>query len=176
MPTPEDTPALESPKTTPVPGSPPSDSTEPHEASTIDVRPAEADAEANAEASIDYTPFGTSSQPNRPGWTTVTIDADDHVVEGPAPELWLQNPAATGPAGSTARIDELNILLEGSRRNRRYAAALKRLPELAGYYISFAAAMKKELPVLTASALHRDYLPPEPRNYQEALRHPFRDS
>lgn len=81
LPTPEDTPAPESSKpsqsTTAVPNSFTSDSTEPHEASTIDVRPAEAEPEADEGESTaaDYTLFGTTSQPNRLVWITVTINS-----------------------------------------------------------------------------------------------------
>lgn len=167
---PKDRTQLPTPEATPIPDSSSSSSgSEPDEASTINERP--------AEYASDFTPFGITTQPNRPGWSTVTIDADNQVVQGQAPELW-QDPAITGPAGSTTQIDKSNILPERSRR-RHYAAALQLLPELSGYYSAFAAGMSKSkslsLPLPPASALHRDQLPPEPQNYHEALRHLFKD-
>ena len=171
---PQDTTQLPTPEATPIPeniSNTVSDNLEPDEAPTIVVRPAET---LENSASSDYTPFGITSHPNRPAWTTITIDADNQVVQGQAPNSWLQDQNILGPAGSTTEIDELNILPERTRR-RQYAAALQLLPKLSGYYAGFAASLKKGLPPPSASALHRDKLPVEPRSYREALHHPYKE-
>jgi hypothetical protein len=65
------------------------------------------------------------------------------------------------------------ILPEGSKRIRRqaYAAALANLSTLSSYYAGFATGLVKDINQTRSSSLHRDNLPPEPKNLKELRKH-----
>ena len=54
-----------------------------------------------------------------------------------------------------------------------HAAVLANLPTLSGYYAGFATGLVKDINQTRSSSLHRDNLPPEPRNLKELRKYPL---
>ena len=67
------------------------------------------------------------------------------------------------------------ILPKGSKQARRQAhtAVLANLSTLSSYYAGFATGLVKDINQTRSSSLHRDNLPPEPRNLKELRKHPL---
>jgi len=72
------------------------------------------------------------------------------------------------------------ILPEGSKRIRRqaHATALANLSTLSSYYAGFATGLVKDIDQTRSlsSSLHRDNLPPKPKNLKELRKHPLTTS
>ena len=91
-------------------------------------------------------------------------------------------PEPSNASNTAPRANEISakpfadlILPEGSKRARRqaHAAVLANLSTLSGYYAGFATGLVKDINQTRSSSLHRDNLPPEPRNLKELRKHPL---
>jgi hypothetical protein len=60
-----------------------------------------------------------------------------------------------------------------SRRRQAYSTALTRVTELTPYYSAFTTGLQRPELAVQDERLHRDTLPPKPRNWRQMLKHRF---
>ena len=114
----------------------------------------------------------TQQEPNTE--TSIAPDLQDSYLP-PTPEYFAPVQEAIEPTKEIiADIDERNII-QGSRRRKptsrrreAFLAELDKPEELPGFYSAFATGTTHR------DRIHRDQLPPEPKNWRSLLAHPYR--
>jgi len=126
------------------------------------------------------TPSRTVS-PNLSETNTSPGGLQDDILEaietGPTQSSNLSEPLNTAPQANevSAKPSADLILPEESKRIQRqaHAAALANLYTLSGYYAGFATGLVKDINRTRSLSLHRDNLPPKPKNLKDLRKHPL---
>jgi hypothetical protein len=141
----------------------------------------ELEANIEDEESVSETPLEKNTPLNRPAstpnppWPTPDATPDPPSpppLPDPTPEL-SQRPRPSreifGEVGAV-NLAEGTRIRKASTRRQEYEESLKRRDDHAALHATYAAALR-----LPDPRAHRDQLPPPPRNWKEAQKHPRRD-